>query len=270
MPFGLTNAEATFQRTVNCIFHNLAHLILAYLDYLIVQYWKRFDHLEDLFLVFKWCRHYNLWLNPLKCIFYFNAGRLLGFIVSQQGIIVYHLKVQAIKEVPPPKILKQHQILQGKANFLWCFVLDYGTCMQSFLRLLHQDIPFKWDDQAQKSFKALKDTLSSSPLIIPPNYDKYYNLYLSTSDTTITRVLFQDGPNKKEHIIYYVSKNLASAALRYDPEEKISLDLVHSIQKLQHYIILRTTTIIEIINHMWYFLTFHMMNYTYAWLIAII
>jgi hypothetical protein len=32
MPFGLKNASATFQREMTYIFHNLANIILAYLD----------------------------------------------------------------------------------------------------------------------------------------------------------------------------------------------------------------------------------------------
>ena len=82
---------------MNYIFHDLAHLILAYLDDLTVRSKKRSDHLKDLWLVFQRLRQYNLHLNPLKCIFYVNARSLLGFIVSQKGIQVDPLKVQAIK-----------------------------------------------------------------------------------------------------------------------------------------------------------------------------
>ena len=150
MPFGLKNVGATFQRAMNYIFHDLAHLILAYLDDLNLCSKNFLDHLQDLRLVFQRCRQYNLRLNPLKCVFCISAGRLFGFIMSQQGICVDPLKVQAIKEVPPPRTLRKLQILQGKANFLRCFILDYTTCAQGFLLLLHQEIPFKWDDHAQQ------------------------------------------------------------------------------------------------------------------------
>ena len=136
MPFGLKNVGATFQRAMNYIFHELAHLILAYLDGLTVYSRKRSNHLEDLRLVFQQCHQYNLRLNPLKCVFCVSAGRILGFIVSQQGIHVDPLKVQAIKEVPPPQTLRQLQSLQGKANCLRCSVPDYATCTHGFLHLL--------------------------------------------------------------------------------------------------------------------------------------
>jgi hypothetical protein len=56
MPFSLKNAGATFQWAMTCIFHDLAHLILTYLDDLIARSKKRTQHLDDLRIIFQWCR----------------------------------------------------------------------------------------------------------------------------------------------------------------------------------------------------------------------
>jgi hypothetical protein len=64
-------------------------------------------NLDDLFIVFQWCRQYNIYLNPLKCVFGVIVGLLLGFIISQHGITVDPLKVQAITKIPPPRNLRQ-------------------------------------------------------------------------------------------------------------------------------------------------------------------
>ena len=48
MPFGLKNAGATFQRAMTYIFHDLANIILAYLDDLTARSKKRTQHLDDL------------------------------------------------------------------------------------------------------------------------------------------------------------------------------------------------------------------------------
>lgn len=96
MPFGLKNVCATFQWAMNYILHDMAHLILTYLDDLTIRSKKRVNHLKDLCLVFQRCQQYNLRMNPLKCVFYVNTGRLMGFIISQQGIRFDPLKVQAI------------------------------------------------------------------------------------------------------------------------------------------------------------------------------
>jgi hypothetical protein len=124
MPFGLKNVDATFQRAMTYIFHDLAEIILAYLDDLTARAKKCTQHLDDLRIIFQWCRQYNIHLNPLKCVFCVTAGHLLGFIISQSGITVDPLKVQAITEITPPRNLIQLQSLQGKANFLRRFVQD--------------------------------------------------------------------------------------------------------------------------------------------------
>jgi hypothetical protein len=44
MPFGLKNARATFQRAMSFSFHDLKHIVEAYLDDLASRYCKRDDH----------------------------------------------------------------------------------------------------------------------------------------------------------------------------------------------------------------------------------
>jgi hypothetical protein len=102
MPFGLKITSTTFQRAMTYIFHDLATIILAYLDDLTAQSKKRTPHLDDLRIIFQRCRQYNIRLNPLKCVFCVTAERLLGFIISQSGITVDPLKFKAITEIPPP------------------------------------------------------------------------------------------------------------------------------------------------------------------------
>jgi hypothetical protein len=48
MPFGLKNAGVTFQQAMTYIFHDLAHIILAYLDDLTARSKKHTQHLDDL------------------------------------------------------------------------------------------------------------------------------------------------------------------------------------------------------------------------------
>jgi hypothetical protein len=51
MPFGLKNVGTTFQWAMTYIFHDLAHIILAYLDDLKARSKKRTQHLDDLRII---------------------------------------------------------------------------------------------------------------------------------------------------------------------------------------------------------------------------
>jgi hypothetical protein len=264
MPFGLKNIGTTFQWAMTYIFHDLAHIILAYLDDLTARSKKRAQHIDDLRIIFQWCHQYNIHLNPLKCVFCVTVGCLLRFIVSQSGITVDPLKVQAITEIPPPWNLHQLHSLQGKDNFLRRFVPDYATQAHSFLRLLCHDIPFHWDEHAQKVFDNLKMALSNAPLISSPDYNCDYILYILASSISVAGILIQISDDDREHVIYYNSKNLSEPPLKYNHEDKLTLTVVLTVQKLCHYILLRTTKVIVDSNPMQYFLNRRQINGKFA------
>ena len=58
-----------------------------------------------------------------------------------------------------------------------------------------------------------------------------------------------------EHVIYYLSRVLAGPELRYSHVEKLALAAVYAIQRLRHYILLRTTTVVADVNPFQYVLS---------------
>jgi hypothetical protein len=255
MPFGLKNVGATFQRAMSFSFHDLKHIVEAYLDDLASRSRKRVDHPTHLRLIFERCRYYQIRLNPNKCSFCMTSGHLLGFIVSTTGIMVDPLKVEAIVQLPPPRTILQLQSLQGKENFLRRFIANYAEITKGFMHLLKKDIPFHWDEATQCSFEALKHTLTTAPLLRPPNYNKDFLLYLAAAESTIGMVLVQEDHFLSEYVIYYLSRGLVGPELNYSHIEKLALAAVHAVQRFHHYILFRKTTIIVIVNPFQYVLT---------------
>jgi hypothetical protein len=64
---------------------------------------KREDLLDDLKETFNNLRKYKMMLNPKKCVFGVSSGKLLGYMVSSRGIDVNPTKVNAIKNLQPPR-----------------------------------------------------------------------------------------------------------------------------------------------------------------------
>eukprot|EP00253_Pinus_taeda_P013130 PITA_13130 len=102
LPFALNNAGETFQRVMNYDFHDIKNIVQPYLDDIPAHSRKRIDHLRHLRLIFLCCRNYKIRLNPHKCVFCVSSGRLLGFMVSKDGIRLDPCKVQEIIDFPPP------------------------------------------------------------------------------------------------------------------------------------------------------------------------
>lgn len=78
--------------------------IEVYVDDMIAKPKTEDKHLDHMWKLFNRLWEYKLRLNPAKCTFGVRSGKLMGFIVSQQGIEVDPDKVRAIHGMPPPKI----------------------------------------------------------------------------------------------------------------------------------------------------------------------
>ena len=101
MPFGLTNAPATFQRLMSHAFKEYLWIFLEiFMDDLCVHSLKREQHVSHLGLVFQKCRFYRICLNPEKCKFMVRQGKILGHIVSGNGISTDEDKIKVIVELP--------------------------------------------------------------------------------------------------------------------------------------------------------------------------
>jgi hypothetical protein len=100
----------------------------------------------------------------------------------------------------------------------------------------------------QRYFNALKKDLTYSPLLIPPDFTCDFLLYLAVSGSTIGMVLVQEDDMLVEHEIYYLSHGLVDAELQYSYFEKLSLEVVRDVKRLQHYILLRKTIVIVDFN----------------------
>nr|ABA96088.2 retrotransposon protein, putative, unclassified [Oryza sativa Japonica Group] len=115
MTFGLKCAGATYQRSMNYIFHDLIVLLVGvYIDDIVVQSKEVNDHIADLTKVFERTRKYGLKMNPTKCAFGVSAGQFLGFIVHERRIEVTQRSINAIKKIQPPEDKKKLQSLIGK------------------------------------------------------------------------------------------------------------------------------------------------------------
>ena len=120
-------------------FHDLKSIIEVFLDYLASHSHHRMRHSYHLRLVFERCHHYLVRLNPHKCIFCMKSGRLLGFIVSKEGIRFDPLKVEVILQLSPLRNIRHLQCLQGMENFLRRFMVNFANLTKGFMRLLNKD-----------------------------------------------------------------------------------------------------------------------------------
>jgi hypothetical protein len=251
-------------------FHDIKHIVQPYLDDLPTHSMHQVDHPTHLRAIFVRCQFYHIRLNPHKCVFCVESGRLLGFIVSRQGIQVDPLKVEAILNLPPPSTLFQLQSLQGKENFFLRFIPNHAEITHGFTRLLKKGSEFVWDTIANNAFEALKLSLMHALLLFPPDYSRDYFLYLAASNYTIGMVLVQEDDANDEHVIYYLSQSLTPIEIKYLHVKKLALVAVQAVRCFHHYILSCKTTVISHCNPMQHILTRQLLGGKYSkWIVIL-
>ncbi|XP_068319691.1 uncharacterized protein [Pyrus communis] len=78
------------------------------------------------------------------------------------------------------------------------FIKDFSKIAQPLCRLLQKEVAFEFDDACSTAFKHLKETLTSAPIITPPDWSLPFELMCDASDYAIGAVLGQ-RKNKQPH-----------------------------------------------------------------------
>ena len=78
----------------------------------------RADHLAALEKFFERIRKFRLRLNPKKCTFGVTFGKLLGHMVSEQGIEVDLDKIKVILDILVPRIEKEIRGFLGRLQYI--------------------------------------------------------------------------------------------------------------------------------------------------------
>ena len=140
MPFGLINAGATLQREMDIAFRGLiGQFVIIYLDDITVFSRNKADHLTHLRRVFERCRKYGISLNPKKSIFAVTEGKLLGFVVSKQGINIDPERTQAIAQISMPHSKKTMQSFLGKIHFVSRFIPRFTEIFRPLQKMIKKD-----------------------------------------------------------------------------------------------------------------------------------
>ncbi|XP_076899519.1 uncharacterized protein LOC143553398 [Bidens hawaiensis] len=236
---------ATYQRLVNMMFKDqLGKTMEVYIDDMVVKSKRAEDHLRDLEEAFNILDQYNMKLNPSKCYFGVKAGKFLGYMVTKRGIEASPEQIEAIINLKSPVNAKDVQRLTGRITALNRFISRSSEKCKDFYDILRKNKKFEWTQRHEDALKALKDYLSSAPALMKPIDGEPLSLYLAVSGNAISAVLAKDHEGQ-QHPVYYVSKSLLNAEVRYSHLEKLILALIMASTKLRHYfethtIILRT------------------------------
>ena len=236
LPMGLSGAPGSFQSCMNKILRPVLNKsAFVYLDDVLIASPTFEKHLEDLSEVLGLLRTAGLQINWEKSFFLRPYIEFLGYTVGQGMKLPSQSKVEAVSSFPPPKSLKQLRSFLGLTGWYRKFIPNYATIAAPLTELLHKNVDFIWSEAQKQAFDALKETLTSGPLLYCPDFSKPFVVETDASNVGAAGILLQII-NGEERVVAYTSKTLSKAERNYSTTEKELLAVLHSLETFRGYI----------------------------------
>ncbi|XP_055604197.1 uncharacterized protein K02A2.6-like [Uranotaenia lowii] len=233
--FGINCAPELFQKTMEQVLSGCEGC-LVFIDDIIVHNMRLKKVLQRL-------REWNVVLNETKCIYGVSEMRVLGHILSAEGIKPDEDKLESIRRFREPKSGEEVRSFLGLVNYISKFIPDVATLTFPLRQLTVQKHNFVWEPEHQKAFEKLKDHMVSPTTLGYFNDSDRTQLVADASPVGLGAVLIQmneHGPR----IIAYASKSLSDVERRYAQIEKEALALVWAVERFHFYLFGRSFELI--------------------------
>ncbi len=196
MPFGLTNAPGVFQRLMEKVLAGLnppdgSAFVVVYIDNVLVFSRSLEEHLEHLRRVILRICEAGLKLKPSKCHFIREEVEYLGHLITPQGLKTNARLTAAVAEFPRPQNVSEVQRFLGLSSYYRRFVSNFARVASPLHALTRKGAEFEWTNECEVSFQALKEKLTSAPVLAYPSFERSFVLETDASIAGIGAVLSQ-------------------------------------------------------------------------------
>lgn len=245
MTFGLRNAGQTFQRFVDEMTRDL-DFCYTYLDDFLIFSPNEETHFHHLRLLFTRLKQYGMVVNTSKCIFGAEEVVFLGCSVSPTGIKPLDSKIQAIKDFPIPKTVRELRRFLGMINFYRRFLQGAAKSQAPLHNLLTGSVkgshPVNITGEALRAFENCKESLCHATLLAHPDMGAKLALVTDASDTAIGGVLQQLNGGQWQPLAFF-SHKLSPSQKKYSPYDRELLAIYDAIKHFRHHVEARHFTV---------------------------
>ena len=200
-------------------------------------------HLQHLRHLFNRLRAADLKHKEIKCNFLKEHIQYLGHIVSGEGITPWPEKLSSIQKMLPPKTPKEIKQFLGLIGYYRKFVPRFLDLARLLNALTRENTEFEWTQKCQESFKLLKSSLMTDPILTYPDPNLPYVLFTDASKYAWACVLTQEKTHILEgkktkllHPITYMSGLFRGSQLNWTCLTKGAYVIYMSIKKLTYYL----------------------------------
>jgi len=195
------------------------------------------EHTRKYNLLIERIRQVNLKLQPNKCEFLKTEVTYLGYVISKDGIKPDSKKLEAVRQFPRPKTLKNIKNIKflGLAGYYRRFIPSFSKLIKPLTNLLKNDMRFEWTCAQEESIKILKQKLCEEPVLQYPDFSKPFILTTNAFGIAVGGILSQEEINK-DRPIAYASRTLNDNEIKYDIYEKEALAIIYCVKHFRSYL----------------------------------
>src|SRR5260221_6232098 len=119
------------------------------------------------------------------------------------------IKVQGVMDWPQPTKVKDIQSFIGFVNFYQRFIRNFSEIAHLLHVLTWKSKDWLWGAAEQQAFNALKNTVTSAPMLAFPSRSGLFCLECDASNFTMGAVLLQQQEDGLFHLIGFMSKSFS-------------------------------------------------------------
>ena len=183
---------------------------LVYIDDIIVFGRTFEEHLVRLRDVFGRIRTANLKIKSSKCSFFQRTVSFLGYVISENGIVMQPEKIEVIQTWSPCQDLTELRAFLGTCGYYQRFVENFAGTASPLYALMRKGVRFEWTAECQEAFEELKLRLICGPILALSIDEGTYILDADASGFGLGAILSQTQFGT-ERVIAYSSRTLNRA-----------------------------------------------------------
>jgi hypothetical protein len=119
----------------------------------------------------------------------------------------------------------------GMAGYYRRFIEGFSKIAKPMIALLGNKVEFKWTQKCQEAFEALKEKLTTVPVLVLPDVHKSFSVYCDACYTCLGCVLMQEG-----RVVAYSSRQLKVHEKHYPIHDLELAAVVHALKTWRHYL----------------------------------
>ena len=236
LPYGIRTGSEQFQR---CMAEKLVDLkgVECNIDDTLIHGRNQEEHDQRLHAVLNKLKEAHITLNPEKLEFIKTSIKILGHIVSSEGIKPDPEKIKLILNSPVPKNVAEIRSFLRMVNQQSKFAPDLATKTKPLRDLLNKRSTWKWGAPQQKAYVDIKTCLTEAPIFALYDCNRETKISADASSYGIGGVVYQLQDDSNWKLIAYFSRALTPTETRYLQIEKECLAFTWLAELASDYIL---------------------------------